>query len=90
MFNLLPVAKLAAQLVAGLGVSKVVGDVLKSSTTVATRMDAIRVKVGIGVISGIIAEQGTKSIDRNLDKVAAWYVGRQSETEDEPTPEDES
>ena len=89
MFNLLPVAKLATQLVAGLGVSKVVGDVLKSSTTVATKIDAVRVKVGIAVISGIIAEQGTKSIDRNLDKVAAWYVGLKK-TEDEPTPEEES
>lgn len=89
MLNLLPVAKLGAQLVAGLGVSKVVGDVLKSSTTVTSRLDAIRVWTGVTVISGIIAEQGTKSIDRNLDKVAAWYVGR-NKTEDESVPEEES
>jgi alpha-L-arabinofuranosidase len=79
MFNLLPVAKLAVNIAAGLGVSKVVGDVVKNSAVVVTRYDAFRVKAGILVISSIIAEQGTKQIDQSLDKFAAWYVKNRDE-----------
>lgn len=83
MFNLLPVAKFVTQVVAGIGVSKVVGDVLKTSAVAATRMDTLRIKIGVAVISGIIAEHGTRMIDGSLDKLAALHEEKKTETEDE-------
>ena len=64
MSNALPVAKLAVQIVSGLGVSKIVNDIVRNQVTILSTADAVKVWVGSLVISSIIVEQSSNHIDR--------------------------
>lgn len=68
----LPAAKFAAQIVASLGVSKIVSDVIRNNVIVLTRFDAFRVWTGSAVITSLLVEQSSNHIDRVVDSVAAW------------------
>jgi hypothetical protein len=68
----LPAAKFAAQIAASLGVSKIVGDVIRNNVSVLTRFDAFRVWTGSAVITSLLVEQSSNHIDRVVDSVVAW------------------
>ena len=75
----LSAAKIAAQVVASLGVSKVVADVIRNNVNVLTRMDTVKVWTGSIVIGSMIVEQSSNHIDRVTDSVVAWHKNREEE-----------
>jgi NADPH-dependent curcumin reductase CurA len=81
MFSYLPAAKLSAQLVAGLGISKIVSDVIRNQVVVVTRFDAIKVWAGSLVISSMIVEQSSNHIERCTDEMVTWFKNRKAEAE---------
>lgn len=79
-----PVIKFTAQLVASLGVSKVVLDVVKNNVSIVTNADAAKVWVGSIVIGSLAVEQASNFAGRTVDDVVGWMENRKSET---PSPE---
>jgi hypothetical protein len=77
MHSQLQLAKLATQLVGGLGVSKIVGDIVKNNVTVVTTFDAVKVWTGTLVLSSMIVEQSSNHITKAIDEVATFFEKRQ-------------
>ena len=77
--SVLPIAKLATHVVASVGVSKVVGDVIKNNTVVQTTADAVRVWTGSIVIGSLVAEAASKHVNERMDAVVNWYRNRNTE-----------
>lgn len=73
MTNALPIAKLGCQLVAGLGVTKIVADVVRNNVNVVTTADAVKVWAGSFVIGGIVVEQSSNYIERTTNELHNWY-----------------
>lgn len=71
-----PVARLSAQFVAGLGVSKIVADIVKNNAHVVTTADAVKVWAGSLVLGSMIVEQSSNHIDRLTSEVVAWRESR--------------
>lgn len=67
----LPVAKMVAGVVSGLGVSKIVNDIVRNNVVIATPLQGITVKVGGFVLGSMLWEQSTKHIDRATDDTVA-------------------
>lgn len=84
MSGVFPIAKLAVHIAASVGVSKVVGDVIRNNVNVVTTADAVKVVAGRLVIGAIVAEAASKTVDARLNDVATWYANRKK---DEPTEE---
>jgi hypothetical protein len=78
MTEQVPIAKFAVQVVASIGVSKVVNDIIKNNTTILTQMDNLKVGVGSLVIGSMIADQTMKNVSDRYDSVAAWYANRKA------------
>lgn len=74
-----PWVKLSAQLLGGLGVSKIVTDVIKHHVTVVTTYDAIRVWAGSLVFTTIAIEQATAQVGRMADEVTEFIEKRKNE-----------
>ena len=83
MLNYLPVAKLAGQVVAGLGVSKILSDVIKNNVRVVTTADAVKVWVGSFVLGSMIVEQATNHVERATDEAVAMLKSFKAEKETE-------
>jgi hypothetical protein len=79
MSNGFPIAKLAVQVIASVGVSKVVNDVISNNTNVETTADAVKVATGSIVLGSMIAEQAAKHVNERMDALTAWYLGRKAE-----------
>lgn len=82
MSGKLAAAKLAVNIVGGLGVSKVVNDIVAKNTVVNTTFDAIRVWAGSIVIGSIAAEHASNHVNSRVDKAIDWYKNRSEENED--------
>ena len=82
MSSYLPVAKLGAQLVAGLGVSKILADVIKNNVSVVTTAQAITVKAGGFVLGSMLVEQSSKHIEQVANDVNAWFEKRNAKDEE--------
>lgn len=80
MLNL-PTIKFAVQIIAGLGVSKIVNDIISNNTTVVTTVDQVRVAVGSLVIGSMVADTLAKHVDTRVDEIAAWNEKRKAEQE---------
>lgn len=76
--NNLPLIKLAVQVGSGLGVSKVVNDVIRSNTNVVTTFDAVRVWTGALVIGSMVAEQASIHVNDRMEAVIAWNENRKA------------
>ena len=83
MSNGLPVAKLAIHLVASLGVTKVVNDIIKNNTTVVTTVDAVKVATGSLVLGSMIVEHASDHVNRQWINVSDWYERRKAEKSEE-------
>lgn len=81
MSGVFPIAKLAVHVAASVGVSKVVGDVIRNNTTVVTTADAAKVWTGGFVIGMIVTEAARKTIDARIAEATEWYANRKT-TED--------
>jgi|GEM_PF-5617892 hypothetical protein len=79
----LPVAKLAVHLVASLGVTKVLNDIIRNNTTVVTTADAVKVATGSLVLGSMVVEKASDHINRQWDNVSGWLEARKAEENDE-------
>lgn len=73
-----PVVRLAAQLFASVGVSKVVNDIIKNNTTIVTTTDAVRVWAGSLVIGSMIADNAAKHVNDRVTEVLEWNQNRKT------------
>jgi hypothetical protein len=80
MFPYLPQAKLAAQIVAGLGVSKIVTDIIKNNVVVTTTLQKVTVGTGSFVLGSMLVDQSAKHIEETAETVASWFEKRNNET----------
>lgn len=65
-------AKLAANIVSALGVSKVVGDIVKNNTTVLTGSQKFLVNAGGLVLGSMIVEHACDHVNRTIDDLVKW------------------
>jgi len=77
----LPAVKLGVQVVAGLGISKIVKDVVSHHVTIVTTADAVKVCVGSFVITSMVVDQSSNHIERAANDVAAWFDNRKNDDE---------
>lgn len=63
MFAQLPLIKLATQIAAGMGVSKIVSDIVRNNVPVVTTAQAVSVKVGTFVLGSMLVEQASNHIE---------------------------
>lgn len=74
--------KLAFNIVSSLGVTKVIGDIVKNNTTVLTGSQKFLVNAGALVISSMVVEQACNHVNRQIDELVYWH---KRETEDSTT-----
>ena len=85
MSSYIPMAKLAAQVVAGLGVSKIAGDIIKNNVAVVTTAQSVMVKAGTFVIGSMLWEQSSNHIERQTEELLETY--RKWKDKETPTEE---
>ncbi len=81
MTGSLPLAKLAVQVVAGFGVSKIVTEVVRNNVAITTTAQAVSVKLGSFVLGSMLVEQSSNHIERATNDVVAWF--KKQKTEDD-------
>jgi hypothetical protein len=81
MSSYLPVAKLAAQLVAGLGVSKIVAGIVKNNVLIATTAEKVMVNAGSAVLGSMLVQQSSNHIEQVTNDVVTWFENRKTEDE---------
>jgi hypothetical protein len=75
--------KLAVNIVSALGVSKVVGDIVKNNTTVLTGSQKFLVNAGGLVLGSMIVEQASNHVNRTIDDIVEWH--RKEKEDSTPT-----
>ena len=83
MSGYLPVAKLATQVVAGLGISKIVGDIVRNNVTVVTTVEKVMVHAGSGVLGSMLVQQSTNHIEQVVTDLVAWNEDRKTKNQTE-------
>lgn len=76
----LSTTKLAINLVSSLGVSKVVGDIVRNNTTVITPAQKFLVNAGGLVLGSMIVEHALDHVNDTIDQVVEWH--RQEKVQD--------
>lgn len=64
-----PLIKAAAQIVGGLGVSKIVHQVVQNNTTVVTLTDTILIRAGSLVLGSIAVDHATTHVAEMVDEI---------------------
>ena len=82
MFPYLPAIKLATQVVAGLGVSKILGDVIRNNVVIATKTQAVTVRVGTFVLGSMLWDQSSNHIEKATNDAVA-LIEKLKENKDE-------
>jgi hypothetical protein len=78
----LAIAKLAINVVTGVGVSKVVNDIIKNNVSIITNGDRIKVAVGSLVIGSMVAEAASNHVESGINKMAKHWKDRKATKED--------
>lgn len=76
--------KLVVNIVSSIGVSKVIGDIVKNNTTVLTGSQKFFVNAGGLVIGSMVVEQALNHVNRTIDDVVEWHRKETAETEEAP------
>lgn len=79
MSDKIALVKLAINVFAGAGVSKVVNDIITNNTVVETPADAVKVFAGSAVIGSMVAERASDHVNNKVDKVVDWFEQRKAE-----------
>ena len=87
MFSALPAAKLVTQVVAGLGVSKIVGDIIANNVIIATPVQKLTVRVGTFVLASMLWDQSTNHIEASVNSAVAIFEKLKKNRETEETEE---
>ncbi len=87
MFSL-TTTKLAVNVVSALGVSKVVGDIIKNNVTVVTTSQKLLVQAGGFVLGSMIVDHAVAHVNKMFDEVTDWVNKDKSDptTSDAPEP----
>jgi hypothetical protein len=84
----LTVAKLAVNIVSSLGVSKILGDVIKNNTNVVTTVDKVLVNAGTLVLGTMVVEKASDHVNTTMDnvinKIKSRKDGKESKDEEKP------
>lgn len=75
-------AKAGVQIVAALGVTRVVAEVIKNNTTMVTTLDKILVNTGGFVLGGIIIDHASDRVQLKIDQFEEWKEKRKEEIEE--------
>ena len=67
----LPMVKAATQIAAGLGVSKIVTDIVQNNVVITTPVQNITVKIGSFVLGSMLWEQSSDHIERQTTNLVA-------------------
>lgn len=67
----LAIAKQAATIIAGAGVSKCVNDIVVNNTTIETGADSAKVWVGSLVLGSMIAKAGSEHVAERFDSIVS-------------------
>jgi hypothetical protein len=78
MSDKLMLTKLAVQVISGIGVSKVVKDIIANNTTVETTADAVKVWTGSVVIGSMASDAVSNHVNAKIDQVANWFESRKT------------
>lgn len=78
----LPAVQLGVQFVAGLGVSKILGDVVKNNVVIMTKTQAVTVKVGTFVLGSMLVDQSSKHIEAYANQIADAFKKKDEEKTD--------
>lgn len=73
MSNLLPTAKAGVQIVAGIGVSKIVADIVTNNVPAVTTAQKVVVRTGSFVLGSMLWEQSTHHIERQTEELVQLY-----------------
>jgi hypothetical protein len=82
MTSALPIVRLGINVVASVGVSKVVNDIIRYNTNVETTADAVKVAAGALVLGSIVADTASDHVNKRIDQVANWNKNRKAKKED--------
>ena len=83
MSNGVTLVKLGVHVVASIGVSKVVKDVIMNNTNVMSTADGVKVIVGSLVLGSMVAEHASNHVNRQFDKAYDWYQRREADSNGE-------
>jgi hypothetical protein len=78
----LAIAKVGVQIVAGLGVTRVVTQVIQNNTTIVTTVDKILVNTGAFVLGSIVVDHASDRVTYAMDKFIDWSEKRKEEIEE--------
>lgn len=79
MSNAQLLSKLALQFVAGIGVSKVITNIIKSNSIVLSNADMVKVWIGGVVLGSMIVDLATTHVGNRFDEGLAWYEKKKAE-----------
>lgn len=80
MSNGVTLVKIGVHVVASIGVSKVVKDIILNNTNVVTTADGVKVIVGSLVLGSMVAEHASNHVNRQFDKAYDWYLRREADS----------
>ena len=75
----LPAVQLATQFVAGIGVSKILGDIVKNNVVTLTKTQVVTVKVGTFVLGSMLVDQSSKHIETVANQLADAFKKKDEE-----------
>lgn len=76
MYTYLPHVKLGVQIIGGLGVSKIVGDIVRNNVPVMTTFQKVTVTTGTFIIGSLVVEQSSRYVERTIDDIVVWVEKR--------------
>ena len=65
----IPLVKAVTQVAAGMGVSKIVTDIVQNNVSIATPVQAATVKIGSFVLGSMLWEQSSQHIERQSEQL---------------------
>jgi len=79
--------KLAVNIISSLGVSKILGDVIKNNTTVVTTADSILVKAGTLVLGTMVVGKAADHVNATMDGMISKIQQSKEEAENKDDAE---
>ena len=70
------IVKAGVHIVSALGVTKVLGDIVRNNVTVVTTTDKVLVNAGSLVLGSMIVEAASKHVNEQIEHVITWHANR--------------
>lgn len=74
--NTFTIVKAGVHIVSALGVTKVLGDIVRNNTTVVTTADKVLVNAGSLVLGSMIVGAASKHVNEQIEQVIVWHANR--------------